>query len=69
MNIFPSYTAVELSERPKFTMVLSNVMARAGQKFKLECQVTGNPTPTITWFHNNKPVKETPDCRVRILVL
>ncbi|XP_037781353.1 LOW QUALITY PROTEIN: titin-like [Penaeus monodon] len=57
-------TAVELSERPKFTMVLSNVMARAGQKFKLECQVTGNPTPTITWFHNNKPVKETPDCRL-----
>nr|XP_027227569.1 titin-like isoform X2 [Penaeus vannamei] len=57
-------TAVELSERPKFTMLLSNVMARAGQKFKLECQVTGNPTPTITWFHNNKPVKETPDCRL-----
>ena len=45
-------------------MPLSNVMARAGQKFKLECQLTGLPTPTVTWFHNNKPVKETPDCKV-----
>ncbi|KAG0730306.1 Muscle M-line assembly protein unc-89 [Chionoecetes opilio] len=57
-------TAVEVSERPKFTMPLSNVMARAGQKFKLECQVTGLPAPTVTWFHNNKPVKETPDCKI-----
>ncbi|XP_063883939.1 titin-like isoform X4 [Scylla paramamosain] len=57
-------TAMEVTERPKFTMPLSNVMARAGQKFKLECQVTGLPTPTVTWFHNNKPVKETPDCKI-----
>ncbi|XP_042205940.1 titin-like isoform X2 [Homarus americanus] len=57
-------TAVEVSERPKFTMPLSNVMARAGQKFKLECHVTGLPSPTVTWFHNSKPVKETPDCRI-----
>ncbi|KAG7155332.1 Muscle M-line assembly protein unc-89-like 2, partial [Homarus americanus] len=56
--------AVEVSERPKFTMPLSNVMARAGQKFKLECHVTGLPSPTVTWFHNSKPVKETPDCRI-----
>lgn len=56
--------AVEVSERPKFTMPLSNVMARAGQKFKLECHVSGLPSPTVTWFHNSKPVKETPDCKV-----
>ncbi|XP_069941739.1 titin-like isoform X5 [Cherax quadricarinatus] len=59
-----SVIAVEVSERPKFTMPLSNVMARAGQKFKLECHVTGLPSPTVTWFHNTKPVKETPDCRI-----
>ncbi|XP_068215232.1 uncharacterized protein [Palaemon carinicauda] len=59
-----SVAAVELSERPKFTMTLSNVMARAGQKFKLECHVTGTPTPTVAWFHNSKPVKETPDCKI-----
>ena len=57
---------MEVTERPKFTMPLSNVMARAGQKFKLECQVTGLPTPTVTWFHNNKPAKETPDCKVSV---
>ncbi|KAK7077497.1 hypothetical protein SK128_026425 [Halocaridina rubra] len=57
-------SAVELSERPKFDMTLSNVMARAGQKFKLECHVLGTPTPTVAWFHNNKLVKETPDCKL-----
>lgn len=56
--------AVEVSEKPKFTMPLSNVMARAGQKFKLECHVKGLPSPTVTWFHNTKPIKETPDCKV-----
>ncbi|KAK3875075.1 hypothetical protein Pcinc_020036 [Petrolisthes cinctipes] len=57
-------TAVEVSEKPKFTMPLSNVMVRAGQKFKLECHVTGLPSPTVTWFHNTKPIKETPDCKI-----
>ncbi|CAL4066271.1 unnamed protein product, partial [Meganyctiphanes norvegica] len=57
-------TAVEVSERPKFSMPLSNVMVRAGQKFKLECHVTGTPTPTLTWFHNSKPIKETLDVKI-----
>ena len=38
-------------------------MARAGQKLKLECQVAGNPKPELIWLLNNKPVKETPDCK------
>lgn len=54
-----------MSSLPVFVIPLSNLMARAGQKFKLECQVAGEPLPTVAWFHNNKPVKETPDCRVR----
>lgn len=51
-------------ESPSFPQPLSNVMARAGQKLRLECCARGIPQPDITWLHNNKPVKETRDAKV-----
>ncbi|XP_054706310.1 muscle M-line assembly protein unc-89-like isoform X2 [Uloborus diversus] len=51
------------SERPCFLTPLSNVMARAGQKLRLECTVTGQPEPQISWLHNSKPIKETRDSK------
>ncbi|KAF2360881.1 Immunoglobulin I-set [Trinorchestia longiramus] len=57
-------TAKSVSTLPVFVMPLNNLMARAGQKFKLECQVKGDPLPTVAWFHNGRPVKETPDCKL-----
>lgn len=39
-------------------------MARTGQKLKLECQFTGLPTPTISWTHNGKLIKENRDLKV-----
>lgn len=58
---------VESSKSPIFAVPLSNVMARAGQKIKLECEATGLPTPSFTWFHNGKAVKETHDLKVSII--
>lgn len=58
-------TALEPTELPKFILPLSNVMARAGQKIKLECEVSGLPLPTLTWSHNGKTVKETRELKVR----
>lgn len=55
---------VESSKSPIFTVPLSNVMARAGQKIKLECEASGLPTPSFAWFHNGKAVKETHDLKV-----
>lgn len=52
-------------ERPTIVVPLSNVMARAGQKLRLECTITGQPEPQITWLHNSKPLKETRDSKVR----
>lgn len=52
------------TEYPLFVTPLSNVMARAGQKIKLECEVSGVPIPSITWSHNGKPVKETHELKV-----
>jgi len=42
-------------------------MARAGQKIKLECEVTGLPTPELSWNHNGKIIQETHDVRVSLV--
>lgn len=40
---------------PIFRVPLTNIMARVGQKIKLECEITGTPRPQIHWTHNSKP--------------
>ena len=52
------------SEAPRFTTPLSNVMARAGQKLRLECAVRGLPHPELTWLHDDKPVTDGGDAKV-----
>lgn len=47
--------ALEPTEKPQIVVPLSNVMARVGQKIKLECTVTGIPKPEISWTQNGKP--------------
>lgn len=39
---------------PSFITPLTNIMARVGQKIKLECEVVGVPKPELTWTHNGK---------------
>ncbi|XP_026815441.1 muscle M-line assembly protein unc-89 isoform X4 [Rhopalosiphum maidis] len=57
--------ALEKSEDgPTFIVPLSNVMARAGQKLKLECEVETNKPPVLIWFHNGKVMKEIKDFKV-----
>ncbi|PRD26991.1 UNVERIFIED_CONTAM: Telokin [Trichonephila clavipes] len=60
--------AITPSERPRFISPLSNVMARAGQKLRLECSVTGQPQPEISWLHNSKTLKEIRDTKVRFSI-
>ncbi|XP_065571252.1 titin-like isoform X3 [Artemia franciscana] len=47
------------SEPAKVISPLSNVMARAGRKLRLEAKISGKPQPDILWMHNGRPVKET----------
>ncbi|CAD1476295.1 unnamed protein product, partial [Heterotrigona itama] len=46
-------------EKPYFVTPLSNAMGRAGQRVKLECEAKGNPMPSLTWYHDGKPIEET----------
>jgi hypothetical protein len=57
-------TALEPTEAPSFITPLSNVMARAGQKIRLECEVAGLPMPELSWSHNGKAIQETHDIKV-----
>ncbi|KAK4037071.1 hypothetical protein OUZ56_029111 [Daphnia magna] len=59
---------LEPTEVPAFKPGLSsNVMARTGQKVRLECVISaGLPKPSVLWLHNNKPVKETRDIKTLV---
>ncbi|XP_076636076.1 uncharacterized protein LOC143349064 isoform X2 [Colletes latitarsis] len=52
-------------EKPCFITPLSNAMGRAGQRIKLECEVRGNPTPTLTWYHDGRPIEESPNLKTQ----
>ncbi|XP_049539391.1 titin isoform X3 [Anopheles darlingi] len=51
---FLTVKPLEPTEFPEFAEPLSNVMARVGQKIRLEAQVTGTPQPDLMWTHDGK---------------
>ena len=51
----------QLAGQPTFTddqSVHRSLGPALGVAVQLECPVTGNPTPQITWLKNNDPVQE-----------
>ena len=46
----------EIREAPVFHEPLVNVEVITGQPLHLECQISGIPSPDLTWKHNNKPI-------------
>lgn len=44
-------------------------MARAGQKFKLECEVETKKSPVLVWYHNGKVLKEIKKFKVHTILL
>lgn len=65
IHIIVLSTAAEFtSEKPYFVTPLSNAMGRAGQRVKLECETKGNPMPTLTWYHDGRPVEESMNLKV-----
>lgn len=47
-----------------FTKLLSDILAREGEKIELECSVVGMPAPQIAWLYNNKPLPQEPRFQV-----
>jgi titin len=49
---------------PVFITPLSNVMARTGEKLRLECEVESVPESVFTWTKDGKAIKESQDILV-----
>ncbi|CAM1326542.1 Uncharacterised protein at_DN0009 [Pycnogonum litorale] len=52
-------TKKEGEEPPTFTQTFSDITVIEKETIKLTTKVTGNPRPEITWFRNNKRLRET----------
>ena len=57
-------TPLEPSELPMFDEPLENLEVKTGQQVKFECRVHGVPKPVISWLHNNRTVRPTPDVEI-----
>ncbi|KAM4626561.1 striated muscle preferentially expressed protein kinase-like [Discoglossus pictus] len=49
---------------PDFLRPLQDLDVVESREVQLECQVTGMPYPTITWYHNGQKIQSTDDCRM-----
>ncbi|XP_072274132.1 striated muscle preferentially expressed protein kinase isoform X2 [Pyxicephalus adspersus] len=49
---------------PDFLRPLQDLDVVESREVQLECQVTGLPYPTITWYHNGKKIESTDDRRM-----
>ena len=41
---------------PEFSVPLENVFVKEGEDVKLECKVTGSPTPKVIWLKDGREV-------------
>lgn len=46
----------ESFEIPGFTVTQDNVELTSGEDAEFECHVSGNPTPTVTWYRGPRPI-------------
>lgn len=51
----------EPHEPPVFVTPLSDAVIQEGSRLSFICQVTGNPTPTVSWFKAGVPIQHNPD--------
>lgn len=49
---------------PNFIQPIQSQKVMDGQRVLFTCQVTGKPTPQVTWYHNEQPVREAKDVTI-----
>lgn len=68
--VSPKFAGVQSTmEKPRFVTPLSNAMGRAGQRVKLECEARGSPMPTLTWYHDGRPIEESMNLKVIFFII
>lgn len=58
---FEYHEAVTAQEAPRFIRPLCDATIQEGNKFQFECQVIGNPEPTIEWAKDGISIDRYPD--------
>ncbi|KAG8223453.1 hypothetical protein J437_LFUL001946, partial [Ladona fulva] len=51
---------------PTFIREVRDERAKELETVTFECQFSGNPTPDVVWYHENKVVKNTKNVKIRI---
>jgi len=51
-------------EAPKFSKLLTDVLAPEGNKVTFECCVNGDPKPDIKWYLNNEEIHHSDHVQV-----
>ena len=55
---------VEPAVAPHLDLPLSNIVTGPGTEILLECSISGTPTPSLTWFKDNKAIKPSKDIEI-----
>ncbi len=53
-----AHAKVTVCTKPKVDK-LADVSVNIGETARIQCQYSGNPTPTITWYKDGKPISNT----------
>lgn len=59
LRVTPSTKTEEPEERPQFIYGLKGVITDEGQPLVIEAPFTGNPIPSVEWFKDGEPLKQT----------
>lgn len=47
--------------KPSIQLPLANITIQEGNRVRLDCVIVGQPEPEVIWYHDERPVKESPD--------
>ena len=62
----PSLQPEEVKPKaPEFTVKIEDVQVKEGKPVKFVARATGEPAPTITWYHDHKPIKDSDIYKIR----
>lgn len=50
---------------PQFVVTLEDVKVKEGKPAKFVAKATGEPTPKLTWYHDNEPIEDGEIYKIR----
>lgn len=54
--------------KPSIQLPLKDVNIQEGNRIRLDCVIVGQPEPEVIWYHDERPVKESPGTTIPLLI-